>query len=278
MSVSRVSMLSGHPRSSHYYKPRPRDWSISEDVDRIRRREAMLIEAIEKEALSHPSYGVRRITAMLHRSGIIANRKRVYRLMKLINLVKTRRVRRHMVTRHELVVPKGPNELWEEDITYVWCGVDGWCYLFNILDCFTREWLAYIFSKLCGTTESVGCLDRAIIERFPNGALPTKMTVRNDGGPQYTSVRFLEALQAYKTIRQEVTGKNRPDEDAYVEAFHKSIKEDYIWQRDFDSFPEADELMPSFFHDYNWNRPHSSLNYMTPKEFASSWALRGVNE
>lgn len=275
MSVVRASTLSGHPRSTHYYKPIAKK-SITADATKIR-REASLIEAIEKEALSHPSYGVRRITAMLRRSGIIVSRKRVHRLMKLTNLVKSRSVRKHLVKRRELVVPKGPNELWEEDITYIWCGRDGWCYLFNILDCFTREWVGYVFSKLCGSDESVECLDRAIIERFPDGNIP-EVTVRNDGGPQYTSARFLEALQAYKTVKHEVTGKNRPDEDAYIEAFHRSIKEDYIWQHEFDSFHEADELMTSFFHDYNWSRPHSSLNYLTPKEFASSWELRGVNE
>jgi len=55
---------------------------------------------------------------MLRRSGITVSRKRVYRLMKLTNLVKKRRVRKHLVRRRELVVPKGPNELWEQDITY----------------------------------------------------------------------------------------------------------------------------------------------------------------
>jgi putative transposase len=196
MSVVKASVLSGHARSTHYYKPRK---SISDDSNKIR-REASLIEAIEKEALSHPSYGVRRITAMLRRSGIIVSRKRVYRLMKLTGLVKRRSARKHIVKRRELVVPKGPNALWEQDITYIWCGRDGWCYLFNILDCFTREWVAYVFSKLCGSDQSVACLDRAIIERFPEGPLPTNMTVRNDGGPQYSSARFLKALQRTRQL------------------------------------------------------------------------------
>ena len=181
MNVVRASLLSGHPRSTHYYKPKEN--SISEGSTCRIRREAALIEAIEKEALSHPSYGVRRITAMLRRSGIAVSRKRVYRLMKATNLVMRRRLRKHLIKRRELVVPSGPNELWEEDITYLWCGVDGWCYLFNILDCFTREWVGYVFSKLCGTTESIKCLDRAIIERFPDGDI-TRLTIRNDGGPQ----------------------------------------------------------------------------------------------
>lgn len=115
LSVARASMLSGHPRSSHYYKPRPRVKSISDDAIK---HEALLIEAIEKEALSHPSYGVRRITAMLRRNGITVSRKTVYRLMKLTNLVKRPNVRKHLIKRRELFVPKGQDELWEEDITY----------------------------------------------------------------------------------------------------------------------------------------------------------------
>lgn len=164
----RASALSGHPRSTHYYKPTPKK-STSVGPNRIK-NEAVLIEAIEKEALEPPSYGVRRITAMFRRSGTVVSRKRVYRLMKLANLVKRRSVRKHLVKRWELVVPKRPNELWEEDTTYIWCGKDGWRYLFNILDCFTREWIAYVFSKLCGTDKSAKCLDSAIVEKFPDGA------------------------------------------------------------------------------------------------------------
>ncbi|MEM3098182.1 MAG: integrase core domain-containing protein [Nitrososphaerales archaeon] len=73
-------------------------------------------------------------------------------------------------------------------------------------------------------------------------------------------------MQACK-INQEVTAKNSPEEDAYIEAFHKSLKEDYVWQHEFQTFQDADEMMKQFFIDYNWKRPHSSLKYMTPKEF-----------
>ncbi|MGI0081410.1 MAG: hypothetical protein ACRECH_17535, partial [Nitrososphaerales archaeon] len=45
----------------------------------------------------------------------------------------------------KLVKATRPYELWESDITFVWCGVDGWCYLFNALDVFQREWLGYAF-------------------------------------------------------------------------------------------------------------------------------------
>lgn len=108
-----------------------------------------------------------------------------------------------------------------------------------------------------------------MLERFPNGVIPPLsnadlVTARSDGGSQYTSARFVSTLKVYG-IRQEVTGKNRPDHNAYIEAFHKSIKEDCIWQHDFQTFQEANIVIHKFFHDYNWNRPHSSLKYMTPE-------------
>lgn len=268
-SILKASVLSGYSRSSNYYRPKQQP-VISSRNRRSDSTEAAALEAIEKVALEYPSYGVRRITVMLHRSGIAVNRKKVYRLMKLANLVRKKSVRKHVIMKRILTVPERPEQLWQQGITYIWCGHDGWCYLFSILDCYTREWLAYTFSTYCGTDEAIRTLEMAILERFPDRIVPlpphSGLATRSDGGSQYTSDRFISTLKVYG-IRHEVTGKNRPDHNAYIEAFHKSIKEDCIWQHDFQTFQEADLVISRFFHDYNWNRPHSSLKYMTPKEF-----------
>jgi transposase InsO family protein len=98
------------------------------------------------------------------------------------------------------------------------------------MDCFTREWLAYTFSIYCGTDEAIKTLEMVLLERFPDRVVPPSpshpnlVTTRSDGGSQYMSARFVSMLKVYG-IRQEVTaGKNRPDQNAYIEAFHKSIK------------------------------------------------------
>jgi len=277
-NVLKASVLSGYSRSSYYYRSKQQPTinsnshsnknHSSESIE----AEASLLEVIEKVALEYPSYGVRRITAMLHRRGITTSRKKVYRLMNLANLVRKKSVRKHVIMKRILTVAERPDQLWQQDITYIWCGHDDWCYLFSILDCFTREWLAYTFSTYCGTDEAIRTLEMAILERFPDRVIPplsshaNLVTTRSDGGSQYTSARFVSTLKGYG-IRQEVTGKNRPDQNAYIEAFHRSIKEDCIWQHDFQTFQEANMVIHKFFHDYNWNRPHSSLKYMTPKEF-----------
>lgn len=96
-NILKASLLSGYSRSSYYYRPKqqPAISSSSSNSRSNRNRnlgdsaekEAALLEAIEKVALEYPSYGVRRITVMLRRRGITANRKKVYLLMKLANLV-----------------------------------------------------------------------------------------------------------------------------------------------------------------------------------------------
>ncbi len=93
-NILKASVLSGYSRSSYYYRHKQPVISRNRRTDSA---EGAVLEAIEKVALEYPSYGVRRITAMLHRSGITANRKKVYRIMKLANLVRKRSVRRHVI-------------------------------------------------------------------------------------------------------------------------------------------------------------------------------------
>jgi putative transposase len=266
--VSKASRLSGFPKSSYYYRP-------AQHADRRKPRlDLSVLHAVENEVMRHPSYGVRRVTAMLRRSGIVASRKKVYRLMKLAGLVRKASVRKHVIVKRFLTVPERPDQLWQQDITYIWCGQDGWCYLFSMLDCFTREWLSYTFSTQCGTDEAIKTLEMAVLERFPDGAVTEGLATRSDGGSQYTSDRFISTLKVYG-IKQELTGKNRPDQNAYIEAFHRSLKEDCIWQHDFQTFHEADAAIRQFFYEYNWDRPHSSLKYMTPKEFYAAYGGTG---
>ncbi len=90
------------------------------------------------------------------------------------------------------------------------------------------------------------------VERFPDRIIPSysELATRSDDGSQYTSERFASTLKIYE-MRHEVTGKNRPDHNAYIEAFHKSTKEDSIWQHDFQTFQEANHVICKFFHVNN---------------------------
>ena len=65
--------------------------------------------------------------------------------------------------------------------------------------------------------------------------------------------------------------KQTPEDNGDIESFHNSLKTDYIWQNDLESYEDAKELMEYAFNDYNNNRPHSSIGYLTPVEFEKQW-------
>jgi len=273
--VSKASRLSGFPKSSYYhYRPAQQH----ADNRRKPRLDVAVLQAIENEVMQHPSYGIRRVTAMLRRrSGIIASRKKVYRLMKLANLVRKASVRKHTITvKRFLTVPgreAGPPLAAGHHLHLVWTGR---------LVLLSVQYTRLLYQRMAGVhfqhpvrhRRVHKTLEMAVLERFPDGAVPEGLATRSDGGSQYTSDRFISALKAYG-IKQEVTGKNRPDQNAYIEAFHRSLKEDCIWQHDFQTFHEADAAIRQFFYEYNWDRPHSSLKYMTPKEFYAAYGGTG---
>ncbi|GIU71820.1 MAG: hypothetical protein KatS3mg003_1299 [Candidatus Nitrosocaldaceae archaeon] len=112
--IRKASRLSGYATSSYYYKHKDRA-----DKRLDKRLDLELLEKIEQIALDHPSYGIRRITAILNREGIKINRKKVYRLLKILNLIKRNSIRNKIIRKRVITVATKPNQLWEQDITYI---------------------------------------------------------------------------------------------------------------------------------------------------------------
>ena len=68
-------------------------------------------------------------------------------------------------------------------------------------------------------------------------------------------------------IRSEYIQKHTPEDNGDIESFHNSLKTDYIWVNDLETFEDAGKLMEYAFTDYNTVRPHSSIEYLAPNEF-----------
>ena len=62
---------------------------------------------------------------------------------------------------------------------------------------------------------------------------------------------------------------NTPEQNGHIESFHKTLKKEYIWPNDFQNYQEAESAIRDAFLDYNQNRIHSALRYLTPYEFIS---------
>ncbi len=71
---------------------------------------------------------------------------------------------------------------------------------------------------------------------------------------------------------------NTPEQNGHIESFHKTLKKEYIWSNDFQNYQEAESAIRDAFVDYNQNRIHSSLRYLTPYEFISKWKMQQEEE
>lgn len=230
--------------------------------------ESALQEKIQKLCGEFPTYGYRRIRVLLRiRYGLIVNHKRVYRIMKengwLVHKPSFEAQRKKQ--KGKIPVTRS-NRHFQTDMTKIWCGKDGWGYLFAVIDAYDKEIVGYSFSRFCRTEELLSAVNQALAYRFPAGAKDQGLTIRSDNGCQMTSRRYVKALQS-AGIKQERTGYNNPDANAYIERWFRTLKEERVWQREYESFLDALADIQDFIKFYNEERPHSSLNYLTPRQF-----------
>ena len=88
--------------------------------------------------------------------------------------------------------PAGQDQIWQADMTYIWCGQDRWCYLFNVLDAFTREWVRYAFESRAITDGAIAALTKALASQKLDCS---KLVLRTDNGSQYILAQFAKAVK-----------------------------------------------------------------------------------
>ncbi|MDR6227144.1 putative transposase [Desmospora profundinema] len=228
-------------------------------------------EAIRTLCGRFPTYGYRRIRVWLKKEyGYQVNHKRILRLMKEMGLtVCSLRYQAKRKKRRGSISVQRSNEHLQVDMTKIWCGKDGWGYLFAVIDEYDKEIVDYSFSRFCRTTELLQAVNQALHTRFPDGVYGQGLTIRSDNGCQMTSRRFVQAMKA-AGIRHERMGYNNHDGDAYIERWFRTLKEESVWLQEYDSFAQAQQDLDDFIAFYNHERPHSALRYRSPVGFRQS--------
>ncbi len=135
----------------------------------------------------------------------------------------------------------------------------------SIKDCFSKKWISYEFSRTCTARDCIRAVEKACAIRLPDGN-PHDLILRTDNGPQYVSEVFKNTVKILG-IRSEYTQKYMPEDNGDIESFHNSLKTDYIWITELETFEDAKKLMEYVFNDYNSVRSHSSIDYLPPDEF-----------
>lgn len=247
--------------NSYYYKEKPR--FVTPDP--------LIVKSVKRLMLERPSYGTRRVAAQLSRDlGHAVNRKRIQRIFRIMGYTEPSKKKSEIIRAHDRAPkPSRPYELWQIDLTYTWCGIDSWSYLFNVFDAFSREWAGYQFDTTAIKENAIISVENSLISH-KNFVEPRLLTLRADNGPQYTSRAFRDSMKALG-LKLEHIAYRTPEQNGAIESFHKTIKKEYVWPSDFQSFQEAEKAIANAFIDYNRNRIHSSLGYFTPYEFLELW-------
>jgi putative transposase len=241
LSVSMISKITKIQRSYIYYN---RKSTAKQRKSRISDNTINRILEISRERVT---YGYRRVWAVARNEGTKINMKTVRKVIKSRNLQLPYAKHKNRAKKRNLTKPSDINQLWETDIHYVSTHNEMY-YLMAVKDCFSKIWLSYNFSRTCTAKDCVKPIEEAYAIRYSNSNL-SNLVLRTDNGPQYIAKSFKDT----------------------VRLLNNSLKTDYIWQNDLESYEDAKELMEYAFNDYNNYRPHSSIGYLTPVEFEKQW-------
>jgi putative transposase len=228
--------------------------------------EKELVKAMHELARKHPRYGHRRIGALLRRDGWAVNKKRVQRLWRQEGLKvrsKSRKRRRLGSSENACARRKAEraNQVWSYDFVHDLTEAGHQLKLLTVVDEFTREALAIEVGYSFKATDVIAVLERLVSER---GA---PEFIRSDNGPEFIAVA-VTAWLAKNGSSTAFIQPGAPWENAYVETFNGKFRDELLDREMFTCLAEAKHLAKEYRNQYNHERPHSSLGYRTPAEFA----------
>lgn len=256
VSQRRACSVLAVDRSSIRYK------SIRPDDNDLRK-------AMRKTACERRRFGYRRIHVMLARQGIHINQKKLRRLYREEKLQVRKRGgrKRALGTRRPVLLPSRLNERWSLDFVSDAFTDGRRLRVLAVVGDFSRECLAL----LADTSLSGLRVARELTELIKHRGRPK--TIVSDNGTELTSMAVLRWCQE-TGIEWHYIQPGKPQQNAFVESFNGSFREECLNETLFSSLHEARTKITEWKDDYNQNRPHSSLGNLTPNEYARKMTLQ----
>lgn len=242
----------GLARSTYY---RPKHESVQHQADR------MEIIAMSE---ANPRYGYRRVAALLRRRGMKINAKRVQRIRRTEGLqVSKRQCKRRRLGESTALRQRAtrPRHVWSWDFVQDQT-VDGSNFrILTLIDEHTRQCLAMHVARSIRAVDVITVVEMAIA-RY--GA---PENIRSDNGPEFIAYAIKDWLDA-TGIKSIYIEPGAPWENGHIESFHDKLRDECLNRELFHTLAEARVILESWRIEYNERRPHSSLGYLTPSEYA----------
>lgn len=251
LSVPRACSLIQIPRSTFLYAAKPKD-------------DQELVSQMHELIARYPRYGYRRITILLRRTRTV-NEKRVRRLWRTHRL-QVRRVgrRRLQTTPMARLEASYPCHIWAYDFVEDALADGTALRILRVMDEFTREGLALDVALTTSAERVIGVLTALVAQ---HGA-PAQL--RSDNGAEFVAkaVQGWLALAGVQTLYIE---PGKPWQNGKEERFNGTVRDECLNMHQFYSVAEACVRLTTFREQYNHERPHSRLGYLTPAAFKSPW-------
>jgi putative transposase len=248
--VQRSCRCVGLSRAAYYKKPSGCD------------RDADVIRAINAEIDKHPRWGFWKTFKALRRKGHRWNHKRVYRVYCKLNLNQKRRAKKRLPKRikRPLLVPQRPNQVWSADFMSDTLYTGKRFRTFNVIDDFNREALQIEIDTSLTSKRLIRVFERLKLER----GLPD--TLRVDNGPEFLSGAFVAWAESNGMTIQYIQ-PGEPNQNAYIERFNRTYRNELLDLYLFRNLAEVRDATYWWMIEYNEQRPHDSLNDLTPVEY-----------
>ena len=236
-------------RTTYRYQPRPD-------------HNAELREQLVALARQKPRYGYRRLCALLERGGSKASPQRVYRIYSAEHLA-VRRLKRKRLLRPapgDKLIHR-PNQEWAIDFVADGLATGRGLRMLTVVDSYTRE---------CPAIEVDTGLSSRRVTRVLDGVIDQRgkpAVIRCDNGPEFTSRHFLVWCEE-KGISLLHIQPGKPMQNGHVESFNGRFRDECLNHHWFSTLVDARQKIEHWRMEYNQERPHSSLAYRTPEEFA----------
>ncbi len=255
VSERRACQLVGQHRSTQRYEAQPPEFELA------------LVKRMNDLAAKHPRYGYRRVWALLRSEGFEVNHKRVERLWRL----EGHRVPARKRSSGQKAVGGSaggtwavqatrPNDVWSWDFVAARTEDGQPLRILNIVDEYTRRCLACRVARNIGARDLVDELEQV----FGRHGKPNR--IRSDNGREFISETLGEWLRD-RQVGQLFIAKGSPQQNAYVERFNGTMRDEVLNGELFRSVLEARVVLHQWVAEYNTVRPHRGLGFKTPQAF-----------
>jgi len=251
LGIARSSWYRKFIPASERKRPGPVRKPIPPEIERI----------VIYYAKLYPWYGYKKIAVICRRAGHKVKNRQALRVMDEHNLLHKHRnstVETYQASKLYELLPKGPNELWQMDVTYVYIPGYGWWYAVTVIDYYSRYLLACYLTDSYSATNANYAIDlaRTKAERI-HGPLEKIPFLVTDNGPTFIAKKFHHHIKdLYSHVRIQY---RTPTQLGLLERFHRTLKQEEVYWRLYDNPYHAAQCLKEFHERYNTIRPHWAL-------------------